>query len=117
MIFVGNIPHPLPPEDLLTTGDRDALASWFTAQADVNYSFQLIEDFLNDRARIPKPASNESAPKTNSKGASPHYAAESSAIVNPGIDRANCLGSRPGGRKTRKSPGTLHPHPDVCGTR
>jgi hypothetical protein len=59
MILVGNIPHPLPPEDLLATGDRDALASWFTAQKGINYSFQLIEDFLNDRARIPQPPSKE----------------------------------------------------------
>jgi len=107
-----NLPLTLPPEDLLTTGDRDALASWFTAQADVNYSFQLIEDFLNDRTRIP-PASNESAPKTNSKGALPHYAAESSAIVNPGTNRTLPNGARPGGRKARKPSGTLQARADV----
>ena len=105
----------LPPEDLLATGDRDALASWFVAQKGINYSFQLIEDFLNDRTRIP-PASKKSAPKTHSKGALPNYA-EFSPAAHPNPGRTSCDGSRFGGRKTRKPAGTLHPDPDVCGTR
>jgi hypothetical protein len=68
MIFIGNIPAPLPPEDLLTSGDRDALASWFIAQKGINYSFQVIEEFLDSRGVSESPSSTVKPRQVKGRG-------------------------------------------------